>query len=76
MSRNPPASWRPQPVAIVGALKSRLNVLAHAAAVKQEALLREDLTLRLRAAAQEGATLADLHAILDRFEQSQKDIPQ
>lgn len=61
------------PVAIVGTLKSRINVLAHRVAVKQEMLLRDDLTARLRVAAEGGAGVPELHALLDRFEESQYD---
>lgn len=59
------------PVRIVGDLKSRINILAHRVAVKQEMLFRDDIMARLKVAAEGGASTQELHRILDRIEESQ-----
>jgi hypothetical protein len=62
------AKWTPSPKRIEGPLRSRLNSLAHAQAVQHEMRLRGDLIGKVQAAADGGATLAELHELVDNME--------
>ena len=53
---------------IQGALRSRINSLAHLLAQRHETRLRASLLAQLQAAANEGKTLDELHSLLDTME--------
>jgi hypothetical protein len=64
----PPASWQPPKQRIVGVLRSRLNTLAHDLAQREETRLRAALIAQVQAAADQGATAQQLHAMVDTLE--------
>ena len=64
------ATWRPQPVPITGALRARINTLAHAAGQRHAIEVRDRLIAELRTLAGSGARLPELNARLDQ-EQAQ-----
>ena len=62
------AKWAPSPKRVNGPLRSRLNALAHSLALQHEGRIRADLIAKVQAAADAGATLAELHAMVDNME--------
>ncbi|NDP47875.1 MAG: hypothetical protein GZ085_05675 [Sulfuriferula multivorans] len=57
-----------QTIHISGTLRSRINSLAHAQAQQAETRYRSDMLRHLQDAAGEGASLDDLHAMVDVME--------
>ncbi len=62
------AKWKPSTMRAIGPLRSRLNALAHSLALQHESRIRAVLTAKVQAAADGGATLAELHVMVDAME--------
>jgi hypothetical protein len=62
------AKWTPSPKRVIGPLRSRLNALAHSLALQHENRIRADLIAKVQAVADGGATLAELHVMVDAME--------
>jgi hypothetical protein len=60
--------WKPEPVRIVGGLKSRVNQLAHRLALADELKHRAAILERLNTLAAQGKRANELHAVLDELE--------
>ena len=60
--------WKPEQTRIVGALKSRVNQLAHRQALAFELERRAAILERLNDLAAEGKRANELHAVLDELE--------
>ena len=60
--------WTPEPVRIVGSLKSRVNTLAHRLALAYELERRAAILARLNDLAEQGKRSPELHAVLDELE--------
>jgi hypothetical protein len=60
--------WKPEQARIVGALKSRVNQLAHRWALADELKHRAAILERLNAASAQGQRAPELHALLDELE--------
>lgn len=60
--------WRPEQTRIVGALKSRVNQLAHRWALADELKHRAAILERLNDLAAQGKRSPELHALLDELE--------
>ncbi len=65
-------AWQPPKQRIVGPLRSRVNQLAHAMAQTEEVRLQAVLTRHLQDAADEGATAAQLHDMLQKLEDARQ----
>ena len=63
-----------RPVRVIGPLRSRLNALAHSLALQHESRIRADLIAKVQTAADGGATLAELHVMVDAMEGAVKSI--
>lgn len=53
---------------VVGILRSRINILAHEMAQREETRLRAVLIAQVQAAADQGASAQQLHAMVDTLE--------
>ena len=70
--QTPPATWTPPKARIVGPLRSRVNQLAHSLALSEEVRLAGVLTRQLQDAADQGATSAQLHDMLQKLEDARQ----
>jgi hypothetical protein len=60
--------FKPRSVAIVGHLRTRINQIVHAWGVEQGMAYRKRLHAQLVEASAKGASIDDLHEILDTLE--------
>jgi hypothetical protein len=63
-----PDTWTQPKQRVAGVLRSRINCLAHELAQREENRLRALLIAQVQAAADEGASAAQLHAMVDTLE--------
>ncbi len=60
--------FKQSPIRITGELRQRVNQISHAIGVAEGLRYRAELMGKLQTAAKEGASFAELHAMLDALE--------
>lgn len=60
--------FKTPPPRIVGELRQRVNQISHSYGVKEGLRYRNELTLKLQQASINGASLSELHLMLDTIE--------